>query len=117
MSKAFFELLGICSKLNKKDSILIGCINVFWIVTVQIQTRHVRDHIGKENTTISLVDGKIIMFDHESVKTMEVIWSLSIYFSGVKSKKVVTQKYEDKGLNMHSPLEFFLNEFMMWFFS
>ncbi len=32
-------------------------------VTVQIQIRHVRDHLGKENTTISPMDWKIIRFD------------------------------------------------------
>jgi len=33
-----------------------------------MQTRHVRDEIGKENTTISLMDLKIITFDHEVLK-------------------------------------------------
>jgi len=35
--------------------------------------RHVRDHIGKENTIVSLIDGKIKMFDHEGVKVAKVI--------------------------------------------
>jgi len=78
MSKAIFYLLGICSKLNTKSTFWL-VVSIFKIVTVEIQTRHVRDHIEKENTTISLMDWKIIMFDHEGVKTMKwVIWSLSI---------------------------------------
>jgi len=64
----------------------------FGNVTVQIQTRHVRDCIGKENTTISLMEWKITMFDHEGVKTTIVMWSLSIHFSQVKSKKLMTKK-------------------------
>jgi len=45
---------------------LIDWINFFWIVIVQIQTRHVRNHMGKENTTV-------IIFDHEGVKIMKKI--------------------------------------------
>jgi len=69
------------------------------IVTIQIQIRHVRDHMGKENTIISLMDWKIIMFDHEDIKTVKVIWSLSIFFPHVKSKKWSPKKYELKGYN------------------
>jgi len=61
----------------------------FWIVTIQIQTRDVRDHLGKKK---SLMDWKIIMFDHERVKTLKVILSLSILFSYVKSKKLVNKE-------------------------
>jgi len=43
---------------------------------MQIQTKNVRDYIGKENTTISLVDWKIIMFNYKGDKTLKVIWSL-----------------------------------------
>ncbi len=64
----------------------MSCINFFGIVTVQIQIRDVRDHMGKENTTISLMGWKIIIFDHEGVKTLNVIWSLSILLSHVNSK-------------------------------
>jgi len=32
------------------------------------------------------------MFDYEGVKIAKVIWSLSIHFSHVKSKKLVTKK-------------------------
>ena len=56
------------------------------IVTVQIQTTYVRDHIGKENTIVSLVDWKIIKFDQEGVETMKVMKSLSILFSHLKFK-------------------------------
>jgi len=53
------------------------------------------------NCPLSLMDWKIIMFDHEGVKTMKVIWSLSIFFSRVKSKiKVIQNKYEVEGHNM-----------------
>jgi len=44
------------------------------------------DHISKENTRISLMDWKIIMFDQEGVKIVKVIWSFSIFFLQVKSK-------------------------------
>jgi len=50
----------------------------------------------KENTTVSLMDWKIIMFDHEGVKIAKVIWSLSILFSHVKSKNWSPKKYEVK---------------------
>jgi len=67
-------------------------INFFWIATIQIQTIHIRDHMGKENTTISLVDWKLIMFEHKGVKIVKVICCLSILFSHVKSKKLVTKQ-------------------------
>jgi len=57
-----------------------------FFLTIQFQTRHVRDHMGKENTIISLMGWKIIMFDYEGVKTMKANWSLSILSSYVKSK-------------------------------
>jgi len=40
-------------------------------MTIQIQTKHVEDLIGKENTIISLEDWKIIMFDDEGVKIVK----------------------------------------------
>jgi len=43
------------------------------------------------------------MFDHEGVKIAKVMWSLSICFSQVKSKKLVTKKYKIKGPKMHNP--------------
>jgi len=91
MLKAFYEFLGICSKLNPKANILIGCINFFWIVTIKIQTRHTIDYVGKENTTISLMNWKIIMFDHEGAETAKVISSLSILFLHVKFENMVTK--------------------------
>jgi len=102
MQKAIFELLGsaLCwirsQHLDKYHQFL-------WIVIVNIQTRHVRDDMGKENTTISLIDWKIIMFDHEGVKTTKVIWSLSILFLHVKPKIDITKKNEVKAHNMHNP--------------
>jgi len=105
---------------------LISCINFFWIVTIQIQTRHVRGCIGKENITISLIEWKIIMFDHEGIKTTKVMWSLSLLFLQVKSKKLVTKKIMRlKGLTCIIPINLwllkiysknFLKEFWMWFF-
>jgi len=47
----------------------------------------------KENTTISFMDWKVIMFDHEDVKIVKVIWTISVFFSHVKTKKLVTKKY------------------------
>jgi len=35
-------------------------------------------HTGKENTTISLIDWKILMFDHKDVEIVKVIWTLFI---------------------------------------
>jgi len=83
MPKACFEPLEICSNWTEKN-ILISWINFFWIVTVQIQTRHSRDHIGKQNTTITLQNWNIIMFDHEGVKTTK-IFELSFCMSNLKS--------------------------------
>jgi len=51
-----------------------------------------RDSIGKANTTMSLMDWKIIMFDHKGVKITKVIWSLSILLLNDKTKKLVTKK-------------------------
>jgi len=65
---------------------------LFLIVIIQIQTRHVEDYIGKENTTISLMDWKIIMFDHEGFKMVESnVKSFNLLFT-CQSKKLVTQK-------------------------
>jgi len=50
------------------------------IVIAKIQNGHVRDYMGKENIAISLMDWKIIVFDHKGVKIVKVIWSLSILF-------------------------------------
>jgi len=91
MPKTFFEILEICSKLNKKSTFW-WVVSIFLIVIIQIQNRHVRDHIEKEITTISLMDWKIIMFDYEGDKTTKMMSSLSIFFSQVKSKKLVTKK-------------------------
>jgi len=56
MPKVFFDLLGICSKLNKKQHFDELYQFKKKQKNIQIQTRHVRDCLGKENTTISLVD-------------------------------------------------------------
>jgi len=95
-------------------------------VTIQIQSRHVRHHIGKENTSISLMDWKIVMFDHEGVIIVKKSWSLSILFlHDVKSRKLVSKIFDVKGPNMHNPNQFmasqnlhynFLNEFLKWYF-
>jgi len=57
------------------------------IQTIQIQTRDVRDHIGKKkrNTGWKI----IIMFDHEGVKTMKK-FQFSFWMSTLK--KLVTKK-------------------------
>jgi len=55
MPKTFFELLEICSILNKNQH-----LDKFYQLkkkfNIKLQTRHDRDYMGKENTTISLVD-------------------------------------------------------------
>jgi len=97
----------------------------FWNVTIQIQFRNVRDHIGKENTTISLVDWKLIMFDHEGVKTAKWFEVFQFFFHMSNLKRLSPKKNKVKGHNVHNPNQFmasqnllyiFLNEFQMWFF-
>jgi len=114
MPKACLELLEICSKLKKKVNIFISCTNVFWIVTIEIQTRYVRDHIGKENITISLMDWKIITFDHEGVKTTK---NFNSFFCMSILKNWSLKKYEVIGLSMHKPNQFmvFQNLFYNFF--
>jgi len=95
----------------------------FWIAAVQIQTRHVKDYIGKENTTISLRDWKIIMFENCKIdlKSFNLLFTYQIW-------KVGHQKHmRIKGLTCITPIKlwflkiysqnYFLNEFIMWFFS
>jgi len=45
------------------------------------------------------MEWKIIMYDHEGVKIVKVMWSLSIFFLQVKSKKLVIKNYDGKGPN------------------
>jgi len=76
------------------------------------------DHIGKENSIVSLMDWKIIMFDEEGVKIVKVIWSLSIFFLRVKSKLKSWKKYEVEGHNMninHNWFKTFQNLFYKFF--
>jgi len=65
----------------------------FWIVTVQIQTRCLRDHIRKEHNNITY-RLKIIMFDHEGVKSMK-IFQFSFSMSTLRSWSL--KKYEVLG--------------------
>jgi len=94
----------------------------FWIVTIQIQTRHVRDHIGKENTTIAFKDWNIIMLDHQGFKTMK-IFELSFCMSNLKNW--LPKNVRLKGITNTTPIDlwlikiystFFLNDFLVWFF-
>jgi len=87
----------------------------FWNITIQIQTRHVTNHKRKENTTISLMDWKIIMFNHEGVKTMKArvwkwfeVFQSSIHMSNLKCW--LPKKYEGKGPNMHNPNQFMASQ-------
>jgi len=89
--RPFLSFLEFALNWTKRQH-FVSFINFFLIAIVQIQTRHARDHGGKENSTISLIGWKIIMLDHEGVKIVKVIWSLSICFSQGKSKKLVTKK-------------------------
>jgi len=82
------------------------------------------DHIGKKNITMSPTDWKIIMFDHKGVKTMNVIWILSIFFIHIKSENCGHEKnMKCKGYNMYNQNQFkafqntfyqFLNEPLMY---
>jgi len=65
MPKAIFEFSEVCSKLNKRLKFWLVSSNLFWIVTIWIQTRCAMNHIGKEKTIISLKDWKIAMFDYK----------------------------------------------------
>jgi len=40
-------------------------LSIFLNCTIQIQSRDVRNHIGEENTTLSLMDWKVRMFDQK----------------------------------------------------
>jgi len=62
------------------------------------------------------MDWKIVMFDHKGVKIAKVIWSLLILFLHVKSKKLVTKKYEVKGSNMHNPYWFMASQNLLYNF-
>jgi len=106
---------------------LISCINFLWIVTIQIQTRNVRDQIGKENTTISLMDCKIInLYIYQKRKEkkdynvwsrlQKVIWCLSILFLHVKSKSWSPKKYEVKGLNKYNSNQFMASQNLLYNF-
>jgi len=68
-----------------------------------------RDHMGKENTTILGRDWKVIILD---VKSMKVIWSLSnesfFYMSNLKNGS--PKKYEVKGNNMPNPNQFIASQ-------
>jgi len=77
----------------------------------------------KENTTISLMDWKIITFDHEGIKTTKrfEIFQSSFHMSNLKSSSPKDMKI--KGLTCITPINLwllkiysiiFLNEFLMW---
>jgi len=103
-------------KIGQNTNILISCINFFWIVTIQIQTRHGRDHIGKEKTTISLMEWKLIMFDHECVKTAKVMWSLSTSFRKSNLKSWWPKKYEVKGPKIYNSNQFMASQNLLYYF-
>jgi hypothetical protein len=50
-------------------TIFWSIVDFFFVVTIQILTRHVRNVIGKESTKTLLMMWKIIMFDYEGAKT------------------------------------------------
>jgi len=88
MPKAFFNFLEFALSWTKSQHFgKFYELFIYLFITAQIQTKHVGDYMRKENTTISLIDWKIMMFNHEGVKITKVIWSLSILFSHVKTKK------------------------------
>jgi len=57
---------------------LISLSKKFGIVMTQIQNRCVMNYTGKEYTTISLANWKIILFDNEDVKFLKSIKPLCI---------------------------------------
>jgi len=69
--------------------------------------RCVRDHMGKENTTISLMDWKIIMLDHKGFKLCKCFEVFQFSFYKSNRKNWSPRKYEVKGHNMHN-----LNQFI-----
>ncbi len=63
------------------------------------------------------MDWKIIMFDREVVKTMNVIWSLSILFSPTSNlKNWSPKKYKVKGHNMHNSNQFMVLQNLLYKF-
>jgi len=67
------------------------------------QTRHVRGHMEKTHTIISLMDWNIIMFDHKGDKIVKVIWIFQSTFHKSNLKNWSPKKYEVKGHNMYNP--------------
>jgi len=62
MPKAFFDLLGICCKLKKKDNNLTSFIKKNLFVNFLVWSRHVRDQTQKgqhNNMTYGLKDYNI----------------------------------------------------------
>jgi len=121
-SEIFFfkSLIHTCSRKNlehfhKLYQFLLNCD------CTKFKLRH-RDHIGKENITISLANWKIIMFDHKGVKTVKK-FQFSFCMSTLKSWSL--KKHEVIGLACTTLINswlfkiystIFLNEFLMWFF-
>jgi len=91
MPKAYLAFLGICSNWKKRQH-FDKLYQFLWFVTIQIQTRHVKDHIKEKNSTILFIDQKILMFDPEGVRNTKMILSLSICSSHLKSKKLVLKR-------------------------
>jgi len=97
----------------------------FGNVIIQIQTRDIKDHLGKENATISLMDWKIIMFDHEGVKLQKWVEVFQSSFHMSNLKIWSPKNFRLKGLTCITPINLrllkiystiFLNEFLMCFF-
>jgi len=122
MPKPFFELFEI-SLIEQKSNINFFELQLYKF-KLDIQTRHIRDHMGKENTTISLMEWMIIMFDHESVTTMNLRSFYSLFACQIK--KFGHQKnMRLKGLTCITSINLWLLKiystifgglFLMWFF-
>jgi len=80
----FLRFLEFILNWTKKSIFFRKLYQIFKTIIKQIQTRHIKDPVEEENTTILLMDWKIIMFDYEGVKTMKVIWRCQIWNWGHK---------------------------------
>jgi len=64
----------------------------------------------------SVIDWNIIMYYHEGVKIVKVIWSLSIFFHMSNFKSWSPKQYEDKKTNMHHPNQFIASQNLFYSF-
>jgi len=123
MAKAFFELLGVF--LNWTKSQLFDKLYQIFL-NCNCTNANYTNYIGKINKNISfgLKDWNVWSWGW-LLKLQKRFQVFQSSFSYVKFIRLVTQKNEDKGPNMHNPNQFmafqnysiiFLDEFLMWFY-